>query len=107
MSDVAEAAEEFDEAFYLRANPDVQAAVQSGLFRSGRAHYLAFGRAENRAACPSEARITVLEVPELAYDGVAPPEALRHRVHGSRDLNSFQTIGKIVSGHIYSAIRPV
>lgn len=38
----------YDEAAYLRANPDVAAAVRAGQCASGRAHYDAFGRDERR-----------------------------------------------------------
>lgn len=38
----------FNEALYLRLNPDVQQAVAAGTFRSGREHYERFGRAEGR-----------------------------------------------------------
>lgn len=38
----------FDELAYLRANPDVQEAVQSGAVSSGYAHYLMNGRFEAR-----------------------------------------------------------
>lgn len=38
----------FDEAAYLRANPDVSQAVRKGEEESGRSHFQAFGRHENR-----------------------------------------------------------
>jgi hypothetical protein len=34
---------DFNEAFYLYANPDVKAAVNQGIFKNGTAHYLEFG----------------------------------------------------------------
>lgn len=40
--------DDFDEAGYLKANPDVAAAVASGVFPNGRAHFDRFGRAERR-----------------------------------------------------------
>lgn len=40
--------ENFDEALYLAANPDVADAVRKGACRSGRAHFEAFGRKEGR-----------------------------------------------------------
>jgi hypothetical protein len=45
----------FDEQAYLALNPDVAAAVRSGGFASGSAHYLRFGQGEGRApafGCP-------------------------------------------------------
>ncbi|HEY8288860.1 MAG TPA: hypothetical protein VIG49_06295, partial [Acetobacteraceae bacterium] len=38
----------FDEDAYLRANPDVKAAVENGSCPSGRAHFDAYGRQESR-----------------------------------------------------------
>ncbi|TXN11354.1 hypothetical protein FV219_05445 [Methylobacterium sp. WL122] len=38
----------FDEREYLRCNPDVLRAVQSGKMKSGAAHYQVFGRREGR-----------------------------------------------------------
>lgn len=44
---------DFDEDAYLFFNPDVAAAVQRGLFPSGRAHWLTTGRNEGRPGGPS------------------------------------------------------
>ncbi|ATE73105.1 methyltransferase type 11 [Lysobacter capsici] len=38
----------FDEAAYLRANPDIARAVESGVCASGWEHFIAFGRDERR-----------------------------------------------------------
>lgn len=40
----------FNENVYLANNPDVAAAVKAGQFKSGLAHYLQYGRNENRNA---------------------------------------------------------
>jgi hypothetical protein len=40
---------DFDESFYLGANPDVAEAVAHGSFSSGREHYELYGRGEGRA----------------------------------------------------------
>jgi predicted SAM-dependent methyltransferase len=42
----------FDEAAYLRVNPDVAVAVADGQFASGYDHYVVFGRAEGRPLGP-------------------------------------------------------
>jgi SAM-dependent methyltransferase len=42
-------AENFDEAGYLAANPDVRQAVESGFFESGRRHFDIHGRDEGRS----------------------------------------------------------
>ncbi len=52
-ADIKEVAPDgFDEAAYLRAFPDVAAAVQSGKWASGLRHYLVRGALENRLANP-------------------------------------------------------
>mgnify|MGYP006266878981 CR=1 FL=1 len=43
----------FDESFYLSANPDIAAAVASGAFASGLAHFQQFGLFEGRTAVSS------------------------------------------------------
>lgn len=55
--------EDFDEEAYLAANPDVAAAVSSGQFESGRAHYEAYGKQEGRAL-GVRAKIGTAESPE-------------------------------------------
>ncbi len=42
----------YSEDAYLRANPDVHAAVTSGVFQSGRQHWLLHGKSENRKLVP-------------------------------------------------------
>lgn len=46
---VANIPKETDETAYLKANPDVACAVDSGQFRSGLQHYELFGKAEGRS----------------------------------------------------------
>ena len=43
---------EVDEAWYLKTNQDVEAAVQAGDLKSGRAHYIISGYFENRLPRP-------------------------------------------------------
>jgi GT2 family glycosyltransferase len=59
------AADVFDEAGYLRLNPDVRRAVEMGQIESGYAHYFWHGRVEGRALpdSPREARNTMLASP--------------------------------------------
>jgi SAM-dependent methyltransferase len=47
---------EFDEAYYLAANPDVAMAVRAGLCRDGREHYERFGKTEGRSENPEAGR---------------------------------------------------
>jgi GT2 family glycosyltransferase len=42
----------FDEARYLNDNPDVEAAVKAGRYRSGHHHFLAEGESQKRAGSP-------------------------------------------------------
>ncbi len=42
----------FDEEYYLDANPDIDFAVAKGRFKSGKEHYIKFGSKENRKICP-------------------------------------------------------
>ncbi|HWA26119.1 MAG TPA: class I SAM-dependent methyltransferase [Lacunisphaera sp.] len=54
-SAAAAAGPDFDEAFYLATYPDVAAAVASGTFASGRAHFDTCGRAEGRLGANTRA----------------------------------------------------
>lgn len=45
---------EFDDEYYLAANPDVALAVKAGTFKTARHHYEQFGQAEGRAGCADE-----------------------------------------------------
>ena len=56
----------FDEAAYLRANPDVAAAVSSGDYASGREHFDRFGQKEGRH------QATAAEVPFTFYEKRPP-----------------------------------
>jgi len=105
MSDMKSAIEGFDEAAYLKLNPDIRAAVDEGIFSSGLAHYVAHGRNENRPGTPAKRMTQLHDAREFRFTGPVPPEALRRRVHGNGDLASFETIGKIVSYNIYGAIH--
>jgi hypothetical protein len=71
-------ADVFDEAGYLRLNPDVRRAVELGQIESGYAHYLWHGRAEGRALpdSPREARnVMLLSSGDKSQLDVFPKEA--------------------------------
>jgi SAM-dependent methyltransferase len=102
MSHTIPAIEQFDEATYLRLNPDIAAVVQQGLFASGLSHYIAHGWQENRPGTPS---IALATEEEILSPGI-PPEALRRRVHGNSSVESFETIGHIVANNIHVATQP-
>ncbi|KTQ94986.1 hypothetical protein NS226_13730 [Aureimonas ureilytica] len=46
-------ANEFNASAYLNANPDVAAAVTSGIFKSAFQHFIEFGQFESRAGAPA------------------------------------------------------
>jgi hypothetical protein len=71
-------AESFDEAGYLRLNPDVRRAIELGHVASAYAHYLLYGKFEGRALpdTPREARNIMLATPhDEARADVFPKEA--------------------------------
>jgi SAM-dependent methyltransferase len=98
MSDPSLTIEDFNESLYLKSNPDVQQAVTRGEFRSGFEHYQIFGRWEGRLGAPRLADLT-----EVRFRNPIPPAALRHRVHGSENLNEFEAFGKAVADEIWTA----
>jgi hypothetical protein len=71
MSDSSPPSSDFEEAYYLRTNPDVAEAVKSGIFATGWAHYLAAGRAEGRPGSPSSSAVIAAEVAKLNHAVVA------------------------------------
>lgn len=84
---------EFDEQTYLARNPDVAAAVGAGRFASGLDHFMKFGRHEHRPG---------VTVDPTRHDNADPhpPEHLRLRVHGGRDLEGYLRVGQVVSGDL-------
>jgi len=69
----------FDEACYLRANPDVAAAVRAHQFESGRQHFEAFGRQERRRLQlkvePGRKRSKLQQIRRLIRDDMQMQEA--------------------------------
>jgi GT2 family glycosyltransferase len=67
----------FDEAEYLRLNPDVRRAIELGQFESGHAHYVSYGRAEGRptASGPAEVRNVTLTAIGSEQGDVLPLQA--------------------------------
>jgi GT2 family glycosyltransferase len=67
----------FDEAGYLRLNPDVRRAIELGQFESGHAHYLSYGHAEGRptSSGPTEVRNVTLLPVGSEEAGVLPTQA--------------------------------
>ena len=80
----------FDENTYLERNPDVRRAVESGQFKSGFDHFMKFGRFEGRGG---------VRIDPMAREnaGRYPPEHLRLRVHGGRDLAGYLSLGETIA----------
>jgi ubiquinone/menaquinone biosynthesis C-methylase UbiE len=88
---------EFDEAVYLKHNPDVAAWVSTDSANSGWKYFLEQGYLENRtgvslAVCEQVRRMKTYEM-----DQVSPPAYLRKRVHGAFDVESFENVGRAVA----------
>ena len=85
----------FDEETYLACNPDVRQAVAAGQFSSGFDHFMKFGRRENRHG---------VSVDPTSDTSRHPPEHLRLRVHGGRDLEGYLRLGQVISSDINNLI---
>ncbi len=88
----------FDEEAYLTANPDVRDAVAQGAFPSGFVHFRRFGRYEARAGVPSSA-----VPPDYRPLAAMPPPALRERVHGTADAETFDRYSRWICDDILDA----
>jgi hypothetical protein len=72
----------FDEAYYLRTNPDVAQAVARGDFTSGAQHYALYGKNERRSAGTTTPVMVTIPTTQITYtagpggwrvDDVVPP----------------------------------
>jgi SAM-dependent methyltransferase len=92
--------EVFDEKLYLLHNPDVARAIALRQFSSGFDHFTKFGRYENRPG---------VSIPTGAINAQTthpyPPEHLRFRVHGGRDLEGYVRLGKMVTDDLLRALQ--
>ena len=88
----------FDEAAYLACNPDVERAVASGQFASGFDHFMKFGRHENRRGVTVDPTSVGSPLPQ-------PPEHLRVRVHGGRDLDGYLQLGQTITQDLNQLVR--
>lgn len=88
----------FDEKAYLERNPDVQRAVATGQFKSGFDHFMKFGRFEGRHGVKTD---------PMAQGNVGnyPPEHLRFRVHGGRDLAGYLRLGETIARDLDQLLR--
>jgi SAM-dependent methyltransferase len=88
---------DFDEAAYLKENPDVAAKVEKTPGYSGWRHFAEEGYLENRAGVSAHVRGYVSD----PINRVAPPAHLRRRVHGADDRASFENIGRVVADTLF------
>jgi GT2 family glycosyltransferase len=99
-------AESFDEAGYLRLNPDVRRAIELGQVESAYSHYLLYGRSEGRAPpeTPQEPRNVMLAAPhDAAQANVFSQEARC----GVEALIIAPMGGLMIVGWIDDASRPL
>ena len=99
-------AESFDEAGYLRLNPDVRRAIEMGHVESAYAHYLLYGRLEGRALpdTPREARNTMLAAP---HDGARAEVFAKEARCAIEALIIAPTGGLMIVGWIDDASQPL
>jgi SAM-dependent methyltransferase len=90
----------FDEAAYLRSNPDVAAKVEAEPGMSGWRHFVEQGWLENRVGIPRSVYDEVRRRKNNEIDQVIPPAFLRKRIHGSEDINTFEQVGRAVAADI-------
>lgn len=98
--------EVFDEAGYLRLNPDVQRAIELGHIQSGYAHYVMHGIAENRPLpnMPRESRNVMVP----SFTGAGRTEAAPLEARCSIDaLIIAPNAGLMVVGWIDDASHPL
>lgn len=105
MKNLLQPLEGFDEQTYLRLNPDVKGAVDANQFSSGWHHYLLYGFRENRLGVSKDVHHTVDSLFNSEQSDKQPPENLRKRVHGVGSLESFESVGRMISLDIQSAVK--
>ena len=106
MSEMVRLTQAFDDATYLKLNPDVREAVKSGLLSSGWQHFVTYGCNENRPGVSVELRRKTIEFfANLTADTPLPPPSLRKRVHGDDQVLSFEYAGKAVAVTLSDAIK--
>ncbi len=95
---------EFDEQAYLKANPDVAAAVEATPGMSGWRHFLDQGWLENRVGVSRSAWEEVRRRKNYEVDHVLPPAFLRKRVHGAEDPESFEQAGLALARNVFERL---
>lgn len=107
MRDISHLLEGFDETVYLKMNPDVLNAVRTGVIPSASYHFISHGYREDRPGVSAELSSAIKNLADAGAGGPAPPEHLRERVHGDRDISNFEDVGRMVSFDIARALATV
>ena len=97
--------ERFDEEAYLRANPDVAAAVGPEGPASGLQHFFLHGFREGRPGAPAGLDAAIAAWIHDGEPGEWPPADLRERVHGDRDLANFSWLGRRITMDLLVALH--
>ena len=97
----------FDEAAYLRANPDVAAKVAAQPGSSGWGHFVAEGWLENRVGVPRPVYDEVRGRRIYELEHILPPAFLRQRFHGATDVNTFEQVGGAVAADLIGYLNLV
>jgi len=87
----------FDEAGYLRTNPDVVEAVRKGELFAAWVHYFNIGYSEHRVGYSQSLKNILDQFYQIQNPRPAPPPNLRLRVHGDEDLKGFIYNGRIIT----------
>ena len=82
----------FDEELYLSRYGDVRSAVKAGVFSSGYAHYIAFGKAEGRDGLPKFNHTGLKEFIDL---GGTFYQTFLKRVHSALRPKTYFEIGTL------------
>jgi ubiquinone/menaquinone biosynthesis C-methylase UbiE len=100
---------DFDEEAYLRENPDVALHVRSHPETNGWEHFASFGYLEqNRRGRGVPSRLfDYVKSEREATIKPAAPEHLRKRVHGAKDLPSFEHVGRMLAANVFGQLMRV
>jgi len=108
---VAVASGDFNEAGYMKANPDVAGAVREGSIESARVHYVGYGFLEGRAGATPEVDEawylrTYSDVAEGVGAGQIASAAEHFRVAGASEGRSPSAAYRIAAEQWKRALRP-
>lgn len=99
---------DFNEAYYLKAHPDVAAAVAAGQFTSGRQHWELYGKAEGRAFTPYlDLEVYAAKNPDLKAAGItSDADLVRHfATFGINENRNFFS-SSVFNAEVYAANNP-